>query len=649
MKPFDRISLRLKTASQLGFRQSFNFLQYQLGLRSGFFALRTPALEINALLNEDCLKPNWFFALPEKSLLSRVAALGIPACLSEADRILEGQMPYFGGEWRPLTLAPEKDPQHWTHYERGSARANLKDIKYAWEPARFNWAVALAKAYFFSSDNKYAQAFWQNYACFRQANPVNQGLNWTSSQEVALRLIALVVCAHVFRDAPASTPENLSALSINIADHAGRIPPTICYARAQHNNHLLSEAVGLVTAALFLPAHPDSPQWRKLGLRLFNEGVRAQVADDGTYVQHSTNYHRLFLIVSLWMQVLLEKEHLIFEDAVLNRLAAAAQWLALRLDRTSGRVPNLGHNDGSNFLPFSCLDFQDYRPVVQAAARAYLARPALPPGPWDDLCLWLDLPVIPQKSELFPPEAQRSQLILTDNSQGWASLRAAAFTSRPAHADQLHVEIWHRGVNFAMDAGTFQYNAPPPWENALAATAVHNTITIDGRDQMTRAGKFLWLDWAQAQVESPALDSVAALHFGYRNLGVIHRRRLQKRRAAEWLITDELLPAGGAPREVKAVLNWLVPDWPFEIMQDHCVALRSPLGPALLTIAAPGYAGPALIDVFRCGESQLTGQQNSCLGWVSPTYGLKLPALSIQFTLNALPPIQIRTQFLLPV
>jgi len=56
------------------------------------------------------------------------------------------------------------------------------------------------------------------------------------------------------------------------------------------------------------------------------------------------------------------------------------------------------------------------------------------------------------------------------------------------------------GLNVAHDPGTYLYNAAPPWDNALAGSDVHNTVTVDGGDQMLRAGRFLYLDWAQAQV-----------------------------------------------------------------------------------------------------------------------------------------------------
>jgi hypothetical protein len=57
--------------------------------------------------------------------------------------------------------------------------------------------------------------------------------------------------------------------------------------------------------------------------------------------------------------------------------------------------------------------------------------------------------------------------------------------------------------------GTFRYTAPAPWDNSLARTLVHNTIELNHQDQMKRAGRFLWLDWAQAEdVEYQCLSPV---------------------------------------------------------------------------------------------------------------------------------------------
>ena len=56
----------------------------------------------------------------------------------------------------------------------------------------------------------------------------------------------------------------------SIADHADRIPPTLSYSRAQNNNHLVSEAVGLYTAGALLQQHPRSHKWKRIGLKYFN-------------------------------------------------------------------------------------------------------------------------------------------------------------------------------------------------------------------------------------------------------------------------------------------------------------------------------------------------------------------------------------------
>jgi len=84
---------------------------------------------------------------------------------------------------------------------------------------------------------------------FLAANPPYLGLNWVSAQEAALRLLALSFAWQVFADSANSHAGRVGLLARSIAFHAARIPPTLPYSRSQNNNHLLSEAVGLYTAA----------------------------------------------------------------------------------------------------------------------------------------------------------------------------------------------------------------------------------------------------------------------------------------------------------------------------------------------------------------------------------------------------------------
>ncbi len=80
-----------------------------------------------------------------------------------------------------------------------------------------------------------------------------------------IRLIGLTYAAQVFASAEITVPKQITALGKVIAVHARRILPTLVYARAQNNNHLLSEAAGLITAGLVLPHHPQANRWLWLG------------------------------------------------------------------------------------------------------------------------------------------------------------------------------------------------------------------------------------------------------------------------------------------------------------------------------------------------------------------------------------------------
>jgi len=591
-----------------------------------------------------------------------------------------GEVHLFGGPPVPLQLVPPGPLAHWTAYETGQAKSTITDIKWVWEPARFGWATILAQAYLASGDERYAQTFWRFTESFLDSNPPFQGPNWSSAQEVALRLIALVFSIQVFYQSPHTTPNQLLRLSQAIAAHARRIPPTLIYARAQNNNHLLSEAAGLITASHALPGHPQAKHWHRLGRRWFIRALESQIADDGAYIQHSTNYHRLMLQLALWIHILGEP----LSEQSTQKLAAATQWLLNLVDRESGGVPNLGPNDSATILPLSICSFSDYRPTLQAASLIFQGTPAFPPGPWDDLPIWLDRipPAFPTNASLPLSEKKITSPLSSSSSlpsphtircpdhSSWAYLRAAQFTSRPGHADQLHLDLWWRGGNIAMDAGTFSYNDPAPWDNALASTHVHNTITIDGKDQMDRAGRFLWLDWAQAEVISHELDPnapferIIARHNGYQQIGVIHQRTVTAEEGGHWSIVDSLQPIyphltpsiKPHNNQFLARLHWLLPDWPWKLDSEQrnthvSLQLESPPGVVqlYLRIDPKGILSQPEIKVIRAGEILYgSGAIETTCGWISPTYQSRFPALSIEYQALVQLPVEFITEWNLP-
>lgn len=650
---FRRVQLALMAAGELGLTQTTLYGLYQLGLRSGLWQRLTP---IHPRFPRANFEEAWTqsddparaeFQRVYRDFMARYPQAS-EAVIAEAKEIVTGKVRLFGGPPVRLQLAPPAPLLHWSAYELGAPHtAGDPDIKMIWEPARLGWVYPLARAFMLTGENGYAQCFWRTLAHFLEKNPANQGPNWVSAQEVAIRIIALVFGMRVFAGTLPADSKLHRALPLVIAAHAERIPPTMLYARAQHNNHLLTEAAGLITAGLALPDHPAARRWRVMGWRWLVRGLRDQIDTDGSYAQHATNYHRLMLQITLWANALDSTPDFGYAQPARQRLAAATHWLLNHCDFASGRAVNLGANDGAYLFPLADGGFADYRPLLQAASRAYLNTPAFPPGAWDEYSLWLDwLAGEPPSLKSTPLAACTPTPTRIQTTGSWASLRAVRYNSRPSHADQLHVDLWRSGFPVTLDAGTFRYTAPPPWNNTLARTTVHNTISVDHRDQMTRAGRFLWLNWAQASIISTNPDRwIEAEHNGYANIGVIHRRRLELLSNNLWCVTDQLLPVKIQPRSHAFWLHWLLADGDWQL-NDNILLLSTPASRVRVKIDCQDAAASQTISLVRAGVClQGVDPQNPTLGWYSPTYNYKEPALSLCAVFTAAPPLLITTEF----
>ena len=658
-----RLSLALKALRELGPRQVSLYITYQILLRSGY--LRWKMRDRSRKIDIISLRFSGFrhlCALPDSEALKLcLGEEGISALLAEADQIVDGYFRRFGVEFAPITLTPPGELFHWIDYETGHQPWGAEDPKFIWEPARFGWAFLLGRAYSISGDECYAESFWRYFEIFRSANPANRGQNWTSAQEVALRILAFTFAGQVFASSSHSTSTRNSQLISAIAQHADRIPPSLLYARAQNNNHLLSEAAGLITAGLALPDHLQARRWSHLGWKWFNRGLRQQIDSDGAYSQHSTNYHRLMLQLALWVYAIQnnsESAALQLEKPSISKLQLATRWLITLTDRAAGRVPNLGPNDGAYILPLSVQPYDDYRPVLQAASQAFFDEPTFEAGVWDEMSLWFSLESF--KTSALPANLPNCQPLVIRNSSysAWAYLRTARFNGRPGHADQLHLDLWWRGLNIAQDAGTYLYNAAQPWDNSLTRTQVHNTLTINDQEQMTRAGRFLYLDRAQAKItahenaKDDVWQRVCVQHDGYRKLGITHRRTVTTYVDDRWLVTDEIIPVSRQSSSISARLHWLLPDWPWKLDETELkLELESPHGWISLQITPASSLQPATcnLQLVRAGKLLAgNGDVAPYIGWVSPTYAHKVPALSWGIEVEVTPPFSFTSEWHFP-
>jgi len=559
----------------------------------------------------------------------------------EADELSKGIFRYFDHsavqigcppDWHhnPFTGQSLPADRHWSQIDDFSHG----DVKVIWDLSRFGFVYALVRAYWRNGDEGYPERFWQLLEDWRVHNPPQLGANWKCGQEISFRVMAWCFGLYGFLDSPATTPERVAMLAQMVAVSGERVEANLRHALSQQNNHGVSEGMGLWTIGLLFPELHSSSRWLRKGQAVLETLGRDLVYDDGAFAQHSANYHRLMLHDYLWAIRLGELNGQPLSKELLDRVKQAGEFLYQVQDESRGCIPCFGHNDGAQVLPLDNCDYQDYRPVIQAIHCLTTETRCYPEGPWDEDLLWLfgtpalKSPVKPLPRQDF--QAKQGGYYTLRTKSGFAFTHCAAYRHRPAHADTLNVDIWWLGQNITLDAGTYSYNAPPPWDNPFTYTRIHNTVTVDGCDQMERVGRFLWLPWVNGKAVSWQRSAQGWLaywegtHDGYQRLPhpVRVRRGVVQLGDEHWLVLDRL----ESDREHTYRLQWLFPDlphrWDEEIGQ---LELDIPAGKYQITMFAPGK------PVFTF----VRADEYSPRGWQAPYYYHREPALSMDCTVQA--------------
>jgi hypothetical protein len=544
------------------------------------------------------------------------------AAINRAERVRRGEHHAFRWSWRarPGTAAgwmihPSSGVRYlpevpWYRVAHLDPRAG--DIKDIWEPARFAWAIDLARGWILTADEAYAASFVEALNTFLDSSPPFRGPHWSCGQEVAIRCVAWLWCEAAFEDAAAFDAKVRGRLREALAWSGERIEEGIDYAVSQRNNHGLSEAAGLLAIGTrFKNVHPRADRWIALGTKWLERLVPDQFAPDGWYIQHSFVYTRVALDQLVVARRALRAVGRDVSSRCLARIVSAINLLATCADRGTGELPNHGANDGSFVLPLTTRPYRDFRGSLTAAAATFGVPLPLGMEPDEEILAWLGEPAPDRVSQAPPPR-------VASGSSGWAVgetsgakvfARGGRYRSRPGHIDPAHIDVWLRGTRYAVDAGTYRYLAPAPWRNGLAELEVHNTVSIDGLPAAHRGPRFLWLRWPTAEIQATTVDPQGHIRIVIRN--------------------DSWRRAGITHRRVCYVLADGV------IVEDN---VQTPIGfkgrICVQWLLEPG----ATVDVWCASDALLAescGREGSTLGWISDGYGTRRPGRSVRVIAQA--------------
>ena len=548
-----------RTALALGLPNIARFAGYRLGMRLGF----NPVRRLRAV------PPTGPFFKSSK-VKAAVDAPTVSGWGSSGRLFSHWPLPLADEppDWlvNPFNMQRVKSPER-VWWQIPDFDPEVGDIKLIWELSRFNWVLAFAqRASQGDSKSLVRLNAWLTDWCIH--NSPYKGPNWKCGQEASIRVLHLAMSSLILDQALDTAP----GLRDLVRLHLQRIAPTIPYAMAQDNNHCTSEAAALFIGGSWLAALGlyEAERWALAGRRWLEHSAGRLIGPQGSFSQHSLNYHRIMLDTLCMAEVW--RRHLrlpAFSDHWQSRALAATEWLWQLVSPVNGDGPNLGANDGAHVLQLSNTPYRDYRPTVQLAMALFARQRAYwQSGAWDHPLFWLRID-LPQK--VSPPRgsylADDGGFAVLRRGSAMALLHYPRFRFRPSQADALHLDLWLGGDNLLRDAGTYSYNCAPELRDYFCGTGGHNTVQFDGRDQMPRISRFLLGDWLQTEYLSPFHEDNTTCNIaaGYRDRqGARHHRSVSLQHAA-LRVTDAV---EGFSHQ--AVLRWrLLPgDWRFERSRD---------------------------------------------------------------------------------
>ena len=574
--------------------------------------------------------------------------------INKADAILEHKFSFFGlkdedfGEkinWHKDYMSSKVcENVFYTEVDYKNHEKN-GDIKYIWEINRFQHFYLLAQAYYITKNEKYALEIISEIDDWITQNPYLTGVNWTSSLELAIRLIAWGWAVHSLNLFGYGFSEIFkSRLSRSIHQQADYIFKHLS-AFSSANNHLIGEAAGLVITGCLFDFGEKSGKWRERGFVILLNELEKQVFPDGVSKEQTLAYHGFVFDFYILSFLILEKNGVKIPECAWKKLERMAE-VIFKFSDDNLNLPNIGDADDGYVVSLMHNPAEKNTKYVLNTAAILFKRGDFKQkagNSLDEKTIWLlgqdafekyfNLPDAALSKESFFLEYGGYVLFKDDNTDAVMDVGPLGYMSIAAHghADALSLCLNYKGEEFLIDLGTYAYHTKPEWRNYFRGTSAHNTVEVDGLNQSKICGNFMWSQKADVKTENVALGSdysyVKASHNGYlkQKNGVNHIREVIFVKGEFFLVKDTLLNRRKLSHDYS--LSWhFAEDCALDRLSDS--RIRAVKGENILDLRQFVSEGSSL-KIIR-------GSINPIEGWISKKYDVKYPVSTLKTRVKSL-------------
>jgi len=578
-------------------------------------------------------------------------------CMADYERLRGGEVRLFEAsffqvgvrpEWNRCPLTGALAPSVPCEEIAITDRAMVGDIKFLWELNRHLHWVTLAQAFASTGEPDALALLREQLDSWLQQCKPGMGPNWTSSLELAIRLINWSVVwqligghtSLIFKDDAGQALlerwyESIYAHVIGISEQYSRY--------SSGNNHLIGELAGVFVGASTWGCWPEVRLLGSKARQELEEQIVEQTGADGANREQAFEYmtfvYDFFAVVERCASVSGGS----MSEAYVDRMAGMCSFVRAMMD-SGGHVPHIGDADGAKVLRF--------HPVAGACSyAAMLQKGAALFGRKD----WVDGLGSRGLAEARWLYSRLSRLERTDR-QVMASFPEGGYevfespNSAPlklngvfdvgplgylgiaahGHADALQLCLSVRGSPFLIDPGTYSYWADREWRDYFRGTRAHNTVCVDELDQSLSGGRFMWVRHAHATllqaVRHPNGDVVLeGSHDGYERLDkpVNHRRSVSFKAEEACVEVRDTLASQG-----EHLFEWhwhIAPQWAVTLTSNGA---ECTLGDLTVVIK---------INSSEAGCISLhVGEDAPVLGWCSDSYSVKVPCSVLRWQVRAL-------------